>query len=117
MLDLKHKKLDVWKLGVEFTKQIYNITEEFPKSEVFGISNQLRRASVSVVSNIAEGASRKTSVERKRFFVIARSSLVEIDSQLEICMALKLMKQEETQTLSEKLNHLFAMLSNLISKS
>jgi len=117
MLDLKHKKLDVWKLSVEFTKLIYTITEEFPKTEVFGISNQLRRASVSDVSNISEGASRKSSMERKRFFMIARSSLVEIDSQLEVCIALKFIKIEETQLLSEMVNHLFAMLTNLISKS
>ena len=55
MLNLSHKKLDVWKLSIELIKLIYKLTEGFPKSELFGITNQLRRASVSVASNLAEG--------------------------------------------------------------
>jgi len=117
MLDLKHKKLEVWKHSVDFTKDIYELTESFPKSEMFGIANQLRRASVSIVSNIAEGASRKSSVERKRFFEISRSSLVEIDSQIEIAKRLKFTEEVDNEKISEEMNHLFAMLSNLILKS
>lgn len=117
MLKLNHKNLDVWKSGVEFTKLIYSLTESFPKTEIFGISNQLRRASVSVVSNIAEGAARKSASERKRFFEISRSSLVEIDTQLEICIGLKYTNETELENIAKIINHLFAMLSILISKS
>lgn len=117
MLNLNHKKLDVWKLSLEFTKLIYSITESFPKSEMFGISNQLRRASVSVSSNLAEGSARKSAIERKRFFEISRSSVVEIDTQLEICISLGYISKDIELRVSEKINHLFAMISNLIAKS
>ena len=102
---------------MEFTKQIYSVTELFPRSEMFGISNQLRRASVSVASNLAEGAARKSVVERRRFFEMSRSSLVEIDTQIEICISLGYISKDEEIGISERINHLFAMVSNLITKS
>ena len=76
MLNLNHKKLEVWKLSVDLIKLTYKTTESFPKSELFGVTNQLRRASVSIASNLAEGCARKSVIERKRFFEISRSSLV-----------------------------------------
>jgi four helix bundle protein len=91
------------------------VTSQLPTHEIYGLSSQLRRAAVSVSSNIAEGASRSTAVDRKHFFVIARSSLVEIDTQLEICKRLNYIS--ENPTLSEQLNHLFASLSKLIEKT
>ena len=114
MLNLKHKTLEVWKRAVEFVTDIYQATENFPKSELYGITNQLRRAAVSVPSNIAEGASRKSLLERKRFYEIARSSLVEIDTQLEIALRLRYCSDGALTPLGDKMNHLFAMLSNLI---
>jgi len=116
MLELKHKRLDVWKAGIEFVKEIYMITENFPGSEKFGLVSQLRRASVSIPSNISEGASRISATERKRFFEIARSSLVEADTQIEICIQMNLIDRTETQKLSELANMIFAMLSNMIKK-
>lgn len=89
MLNLNHKKLEVWKLSVDLIKLTYKTTESFPKSELFGVTNQLRRASVSIASNLAEGCARKSVIERKRFFEISRSSLVEVDTQLEICKELR----------------------------
>jgi len=64
MLDLSHKKLDVWKLSMDFTSDIYEITENLPQSEKYGLQNQLRRAAVSIPSNIAEGAARKSKTEK-----------------------------------------------------
>jgi four helix bundle protein len=58
MLDLSHKKLDVWKFSLDLVSKIYSLTLQFPREERFGLTNQLRRASVSVSSNIAEGLSR-----------------------------------------------------------
>lgn len=75
MLKLNHKKLNVWTLSLSLIKDLYKMTENFPKSEIFGITNQIRRAAVSIASNIAEGASRKSMSERKRFYEISRSSL------------------------------------------
>lgn len=60
MLNLSHKKLNVWKKSILLVKAIYHVTAEFPLEERFGLTSQIRRASVSTVSNIAEGASRKT---------------------------------------------------------
>lgn len=115
MLNLGHKKLDVWKISMELTKQVYSITEAFPKSELFGIVNQLRRASVSVLSNISEGSARSSKLERKRFYEISRSSLVEVDTQLEISLELKYLENDSLSGVSETLNHLFAKLSKLIT--
>lgn len=114
MLNLSHKKLDVCKLSIELIKLIYKLTESFPKSELFGITNQLRRASVSVASNLAEGCARKSLIERKRFFEISRSSLVEVDTQLEICMVLKYTTDTSISEINQTLNILFAKLSKFI---
>ena len=117
MLKLNHKNLEVWQKATEFVSQIYLLTKNYPREEQFGISNQMRRVSVSIVSNIAEGAARKSKIERRRFFEIARSSLVEIDSQIEISMKLCYIKKENISDLERQINHLFAMLSNLISRT
>ncbi|MEE9168224.1 MAG: four helix bundle protein [bacterium] len=120
MLNLNHKKLEVWKMSVSFVSMIYELTDQFPKSEIYGITNQLRRAAVSVPSNIAEGASRTSLKDRKRFYEIARSSLVEIDTQLEISLALEFFGKKstvQTTELFKTINSLFAMLSKLIEKT
>ena len=117
MLNVNHRKLEVWRKSIEFASDIYKVTESFPKSEVYGLTSQLRRAAVSIPSNVAEGAARKSPDERKRFYEIARSSLVEIDTQLEIATRLNYSNEQSIQSHSETMNHLFAMLSNLIKKT
>jgi four helix bundle protein len=117
MLELNHKKMDVWETSIVLVKLIYNITNNFPKSEIFGISSQLRRAAVSVPSNIAEGSSRKSSTDRKRFYEISRSSLVEIDTQLEICIEIGYLDKSTTDKISELMNRVFAKLTNLIKNT
>jgi four helix bundle protein len=117
MLKLNHKKLEVWQRSMEFVSLIYNLTKNFPHEELFGLTNQLRRAAVSITSNIAEGSARKSSAERKRFYEIARASLVELDSQLEISIMLEYLREDSIGKLEELLNHNFAMLTNLILKS
>lgn len=100
-------------MAVEFVSDIYRLTEDFPKAETYGLTNQLRRAAVSIPSNIAEGASRISPVERKRFYEIARSSLAEIDTQLEISLTLNFCSEEIIPQISEKMNHLFALITKL----
>jgi four helix bundle protein len=114
MLKLNHKKLDVWKVSVELVKEIYLMTDNFPIQEKFGLVSQLRRAAVSIPSNISEGSSRKTRPDRTRFFEIARSSLVEIDTQIELSHQLGYINENDITTLEELANRTFAMLSNLI---
>lgn len=98
MLNLSHKKLDVLKLSIELSEQTYKITENFPKFELYGISNQLRRAAVSISSNIAEGCSGKSALEKKRFLEISRSSFVEADTQLIISKELNYLNDTELET-------------------
>ncbi len=117
MLKLNHKKLKVWQLSLDFVSLVYQTTSLFPKVEIYGITNQLRRAAVSLPSNIAEGASRNSLQERNRFYEIARSSLVEIDTQIELSKRLAYCKKEDLLALEEQMNHLFAMLSNMIKRS
>jgi four helix bundle protein len=117
MLNLNHKQLDVWQVSKDFIIDIYSLTEKFPKSEIFGLTNHIRRSSISVISNIAEGSSRKSFLDRKRFYEIARSSLVELDTQLEISISLKYCSETDIKIISEKMNHIFAMLSKLIEKT
>ncbi len=116
MLKLSHKKLDIWKFGLNLLLDIYKLTKNFPKEETFGLTSQLRRASISVISNIAEGLSRTSSLEKIRFLEISRSSLVEIDTQLEISITLGYCKETELIEIDKLSNGLFAMISSLIKK-
>ncbi|MDD5687180.1 MAG: four helix bundle protein [Elusimicrobia bacterium] len=74
-------------------KEVYLITEKFPKEERFGIVQQIQRAAVSVVSNIAEGAARNSGREKLQFFIIARGSLVELETQLQLSLELKFFQE------------------------
>lgn len=114
MLDLNHKKLRVWKLSIEFVALIYRITRIFPENEKYGLVSQLRRAAVSIPANISEGASRSSPKERKRFYEIARSSLVEIDTELEISKLLNFATCDDLRNISKMMNKLFGMLTILI---
>ena len=117
MINLSHKKLDVWRASIKLTAIIYELTLLFPNHELYGLTSQLRRASVSIPSNIAEGAVRKSAKERRRFYEIARSSLVEVDTQLEIADKLNYLSDNDLNKVENKLDHIFAMLSNLIKST
>lgn len=114
MIKLNHKKLNVYKSSIDLVSQVYKLTEIFPSSENFGLISQLRRASVSIPSNIAEGSARSSDAERKRFLQIARSSLVEVDTQIEIALKLKYLKESDIENLSDLSNQVFAMLSKMM---
>lgn len=88
MLEKPHKRLDVWKKSLELVKQVYNITKSFPQHEHYGLTNQMRRAAVSIPANIAEGAARNTKKEFIRFLHMAQGSLSEPDTHLEISISL-----------------------------
>ena len=117
MLSLNHKNLNVWKNSINLVAEIYKLTKFFPKEELYGLSSQLRRASVSIPSNIAEGSSRNSAIERKRFYEISRSSLVEIDTQIEIALLLKYLNNEDISNLEKESNNVFALLTALINKT
>jgi four helix bundle protein len=79
-----HRDLDVWKNAMELSTRVYEMTRAFPREEVFGLSSQMRRAAVSIVSNIAEGAARQTKKEFVQFLYVAAGSASELDTQVEI---------------------------------
>ena len=101
--------------GREFCSDIYEVTTSFPETEKFGIINQLRRASVSVPSNIAEGCSRKSNKDFSRFLEIAIGSMYELETQLLISNDLGFVSKEKTQELIEKLNGIIKMTSKFKS--
>ena len=85
---LTHKDLDVWKLGIELVEEIYKITSKFPKNEIYGLISQMRRAAISIPSNISEGAARDSTKEFIQFLYIALGSLSELETQVIIAKKL-----------------------------
>lgn len=77
-----HKDLDVWKMSIALVKDVYRMTNEFPKAEQFGLISQMRRASVSIPSNIAEGAARSSVKEYLKYLYISLGSLAELETQM-----------------------------------
>ena len=113
-MEKPHKKLDVWKAGMELAGAIYKITTNFPSEEKFGLVAQMRRAAVSVPSNIAEGAARQGKKEFKNFLSIARGSLSELDTQVELASLLKYLGAEKLQELDNLMIRVDKMLTGLI---
>jgi four helix bundle protein len=110
-----HKDLIVWKKSIDFVTEIYKETSNFPREEMYGLISQLRRAAVSIPSNIAEGAGRNTNKEYARFLFIARASAAEIETQLLISENLGYIKLSENQ-LNDNLLEILKMLTSLINK-
>ncbi|MHC1738558.1 MAG: four helix bundle protein [Ignavibacteriaceae bacterium] len=109
-----HKDLDVWKKSIEFVTEIYKITSSFPSEEKFGLSSQLRRASVSIPSNIAEGAARKGDTEFTHFLYMALASAAEIETQLIIAYNLNFVDAPTKEKMIDKLSTISKMIQGLI---
>lgn len=108
-----HKDLKVWQESMNLVEDIYKITANFPKEEIYGLRSQIRRAAVSIPSNIAEGAGRKGSAEFCRFLYISLGSISEVDTQLEIAVRLKYIELKDE--LVNKIYFIKNMLAKLIS--
>ena len=115
MLNLSHKNLEVYKISLKLVEEVYKVTKQFPKEEQFVLISQIRRAAISVCSNIAEGAARISKLEKKRFYEISRSSLVELDTQFEISLILHYHETGQINELEQYLESTFRMLSKMIS--
>ena len=105
----RFKDLEIWKKGRIFCSEIYSITSKFPESEKFGLTNQLRRASVSIHSNIAEGSSRKSNKDFAPFLQITLGSAYEIETQLLIAFDLGFINKEELNKLLKNLDSIIKM--------
>jgi len=111
-----YKDLLVWQKGIKLVKEVYLLTGQFPSEEKFGLSSQMRRAAVSVPSNIAEGQARRSSAEFNRFLSISQGSLAELETQLIISTELNFCDAQQTNAILEKTYELQKMLYSLQSK-
>jgi four helix bundle protein len=110
------KELNVWQKGIELVEMIYKITASFPEEEKYGLSAQMRRAAVSIPSNIAEGHLRKTAKDFKQFLSIARGSCAELETQIIISYKLGFIQEDNFSDLSSRIEELSKMLSSFYSK-
>lgn len=113
-LTLDHKRLSVYESAKQLVILCYKETEAYPGHEKFGLTQQIRRAAISVQLNIAEGCSRKSAAERKRYFEIARGSVIEIDAAFEIAVSLSFTTKEKLSVLSVPMIETFKLLSGML---
>jgi len=111
---LSHEKLEAWQQAMSLVKSMYELTKTFPKEEVYGLSQQMRRAAVSIPSNIAEGAARSGTKEYAHFISIARGSLSELDTQYKIAKMLEYC--DSSESIKENINQLGRLLTGLHKK-
>jgi four helix bundle protein len=110
------RKILVWQKSISLVTKIYKATSTFPKEEMFGLTSQIRRSSVSVPSNIAEGSGRESSKDFLRFLYISLGSIFEMQTQLEIAKNIIYINEEEFNLLYEDSREIERMLASLIRK-
>lgn len=111
-----YKKLAVWKRGIDFATQIYIVTKNFPNEELYGLTSQLRRASISISSNISEGAGRNSDKEFRQFLNISFGSCSEIETQLIISKNLGYLSQQHYLELTTEIIEIQKIIYTLIQK-
>jgi four helix bundle protein len=109
-----YRDLIVWQKSIDLAKQIHEITEKFPKAELYGLTSQLRRASVSIPSNIAEGQARRTTADFQHHLRIALGSLAEVDTQLVLAEKFAYLSVETNNQLSPIISEIRRMLHGLL---
>jgi len=109
--------LDAWKEGHRLVILIYRITKQFPKEEIFGLTSQMRRAAVSITSNIAEGFSRQSYKEKSQFYSISQGSVTELQDQLLIAKDVEYLSDENFNNTFEQSIKVHKILNGLIKKS
>ncbi len=109
-----YRDLVVWQKGMELVEGVYRVSRTFPKEEVYGLVSQVRRAAVSIPSNIAEGQSRLTAGEFVQFLGIARGSLAEVETQLLLAQRLAFLTPETTEPLLELTAEIGRLLNGLL---
>jgi four helix bundle protein len=108
-----YQDLEVWQKAMDLVVRCYQVTKDFPKTEVYGLTSQLQRAAVSIPTNIAEGRERKYSKEFIKHLSIAYSSLAELETHIQIAQRLDYISTEKTQSLLEKTAEIGRMLNGL----
>lgn len=115
-LQLAHTKLRVYQQTRKFTLECYKVTKILPPDERFAMVQQLRRAALSVHLNLAEGASRKSLSERKRYYEVSRGSLIEVDTAIGIAFDLEYVTMEQLENLGRSIVDTFKLLTGLINQ-
>ncbi len=111
-----YRDLEIWKVGMELVKKVYELTQNFPKHEVYGLVSQMRRCAVSIPSNVAEGFRRFHNKEYKQFLYISLGSCAELETQASIARQLNYIQDNDESLLLEKADHVCRMISNLTKK-
>lgn len=109
------KELLVWQRSIDFVTEIYRTVEAFPKDEIYGLISQIRRAAVSISSNIAEGNSRRSKPDYLQFLKIARGSCAEVETQLIISKNLGFLNEDDYLKLNQQIIEISKMLNGLIN--
>lgn len=112
---MEYKDLEVWMVARKLTKLVYDTTKNYPKEEIFGLTNQIRRCAVSVPSNIAEGCGRSTSKDTIQFLFIARGSLYELETQIYLSSDLELINNENLTIILNQIIHCKKLLNGFIN--
>jgi len=107
--------LPVWKDAREFTNKIYNLTNKFPKEEIYGLTSQIRRATVSIMSNIAEGFDRRSDKELSNFLSMARGSSSEVQNDLYIALDLKYISKEDFKIMYQEVKKIAKQINGLMT--
>jgi four helix bundle protein len=110
------RKLIIWQKAMNLVTKTYHSTKKFPKEEIFGLTSQIRRCSISIPSNIAEGHGRESNKEYQRFLNISIGSLFELQTQLEIAKKIEYLTEEDFNTLYEDSREVERMLVSFINK-
>ena len=112
-MEKPHKKLKAWQVAMEIVQDVYKFTQQLPGEEKYGLVSQMRRSAISIPSNIAEGAARRSSKEFVQFLHIAQASLAELDTQIELCVRLGYFNNEK-ELFERKMLEVDRMISGLI---
>jgi four helix bundle protein len=110
-----YKELDIWKQTRLLVKQVYQLSRKFPKVEQYGLTNQIRRATVSIPSNIAEGCGRNHFKDSTQFFFIARGSLYEVETQLILAHDLEMISDDELKSILEQVTRCKKLINGFIN--
>lgn len=111
-----YKEFVVWQKSMDLAEEVYNLTRRLPKSETYTLSDQMRRAVISIPSNIAEGQGRNSTKEFIKFLAIARGSQCELETQLQLCIRFKYLTTEEVEKAFLLCEEISKMLNSLIKK-
>jgi four helix bundle protein len=111
-----YRDLEIWQKGISIVKHIYRLTEKFPQKELYCLTTQMRRSSISIPSNIAEGFRRRYQKEYSRFLHISLGSCAELETQIEIAGQVGYIQENEKKMLFEDMDHLARMIMSLVKK-